>query len=242
MNLPSSELVKHGINSFLAISVGLTNELADQCERFGASIKDVVSVMKLDPRIGSRAYLSPGIGYSGGTLGRDLAVLDAKVPKGQRVPWIINGARKSNRERQLYPLQRIKNALSRIEGSTLCLLGMTYKAGTSTLRRSLPITIARDLACQGAAVQVFDPKADWGECQTPSGVTVFHDVYSCAQGADMVVILTEWPQFLDLDFDKLKTVMKGNLLFDTKGQLSSRYGELESQGFKIIAVGRGDLG
>ena len=241
MNLPSAEMAKHGINSYLAISIGLSNELSDQCERFGASIKDVVGVMKLDPRIGAHAYLSPGIGYSGGTLGRDLAVLDAKGSEAKRVPWIINAARRGNRERLSYPSQRIRNVIPKIRGATLCLLGMTYKAGTSTLRRSMPIAVARDLANQGAIVNIYDPKADWREMSNINSIKIFDDAYSCAIGADILVLLTDWPEFLGLDFDKLKSSMKGNFIFDTKGQLTAKYGELEVKGFRIISVGRGDL-
>jgi len=241
MNLPSAEMAKHGINSYLAVSVGLTNELANQCERSGASISDVVSVMRLDPRIGKSAYLSAGIGYSGGTLGRDLAVLDSKGSELFKTPWIINGARRGNAERFSYPAQRLKKELSNINGSNLALLGMTYKAGTSTLRRSLPLAIATDFAGQGAMIRIFDPKADWSEMPEIDRIQIFGDAYSCAHGVDAILLLTDWPEFLDLDFIKLKNQMRGNLIFDTKGQLSSKYDHLERLGLKILAVGRGDM-
>jgi UDPglucose 6-dehydrogenase len=242
MNLPSAEMAKHGINTYLAVSVGLTNELANECERSGASIIDVVSVMRLDPRIGKSAYLTAGIGFSGGTLGRDLAVLDTKGSEVFKTPWIINGSRRGNNERLSYPSQRLIDELSGIDGANLALLGMTYKAGTSTLRRSLPIAIAIDLVKQGASIKVYDPRADWSEAPKIDNIQIFSDPYSCVIGVDAILLLTDWPEFLDLNFEKLKSQMRGNLIFDSKGQLSSRYDYLENIGFKVLAVGRGDLG
>lgn len=239
MNLASAEMTKHAINSFLAASITLANQWADLCEAVGADFSHVAAAMKHDPRIGARAYLTSGIGFSGGTLGRDLQVLD------QRNHELTAGAApifgdiwRYNKSRIAVVRSRCEKVLGLVKGRRIALWGMTYKPGTSTLRRSLPLEVAEDLAKHGALIRAFDPKADWREIRLPAGFTVSDSPYEAAHDADLVVLLTEWSDFLSLDYGRIKAAMARPILFDTKDMLGSRRQDLERLGFQILAIGR----
>jgi UDPglucose 6-dehydrogenase len=239
MNLPGAEMTKHAINSFLAASITLSNQWANLCEAVGADFSQVAEAMRQDPRIGRRAYLSPGIGFSGGTLGRDLQVLEqlnrTKANDASPIFWDIW---RYNKSRVQVVHSRCEKVLRSVQGKTIALLGMTYKPGTSTLRRSLPLEVAEDLGKHGATLRAFDPKADWNEVRVPAFLTICDSPYEALKGADMAVLLTEWPDFLTLDYGRIRSQMAQPILFDTKNILQARRKDLESLGFKVLVIGR----
>ena len=163
MNIESSEMVKHGINSFLAMSIVFADNLADLCEETGADMVDVVRELKFDPRIGSKSYLSPGIGFSGGTLGRDLKALEQINEKTNNSTGWFGLIHKYNSRRKNTIVNKIAKFSAGLEGKTIGVLGLTYKPGTSTLRRSLPLEIVNQLVKKNTTVRVYDPKADYSE-------------------------------------------------------------------------------
>ncbi len=239
MSLPSAEMTKHAINSFLAASITLANQWADLCSTVGADFYDVASAMRHDPRIGKQAYLTPGIGFSGGTLGRDLRVLEElNLEKAGGVSPIFGEIWRYNKARINVVRGRCEQALGSVEGRMIALFGVTYKPGTSTLRRSLPLEVAADLRKRGASVRAFDPKADWKEVPLSSGLAVCDSPYEAAHGADLLVLLTEWPEFLSLDYGRIKAAMAQPILFDTKNMLRLRRSELEQLGFRLLTIGR----
>ena len=236
MNLESAEMVKHGINSFLAMSIVFSNHLSDVCESVGACIDDVVSGLKTDPRIGKRAYLSPGIGFSGGTLGRDLQVLNEKNIEAQGYAKIFGIIHNLNNERKNSVIKRINKILGTIEGKSVGILGLTYKPGTSTLRRSVPLEITNLLIEKKANVKVYDPKADYGELDFGPKFKIVSSVKDAADATDLVVLLTEWQDFKDYDWEDIPKQMKQPFLLDTKNFLNK--GEMFAYGFKYYSVGR----
>lgn len=238
MNLPSAEMAKHGINSFLAASITLANQWADLCSQVGADFSQVSAAMKRDPRIGKRAYLSPGIGFSGGTIGRDLQVLESTNQEFGNISPIFGEIWRYNRARVGVVRRVAQDTLGSLEGKAIALLGMTYKPGTSTLRRSLPLEVATDLISQGVTVKAYDPKADWHEVELPENLHPCPDAITAVAGAEMFVLLTEWPEFKTLDFKAILAAMSGNFLFDTKSFLRAQFEELEALGFKILSIGR----
>ena len=238
MNLPSAEMTKHCINSFLATSITLANQWADISMAVGADYGTIERVLRRDPRIGKSAYITPGIGFSGGTLGRDLKVLASASDKeiGGSAP-IFDQVWSYNSHRPYEISDSISELIGGTKGNRIALLGMTYKPGTSTLRRSLPLEIAKDLHWNGATVAVHDPLANWEEANLPSDMIVSDSPYAAAEGADIIVLLTEWPMYKDLDFDKLASVMNQPLMFDTKNFLA----KAEASGFSRVVLGRGAL-
>lgn len=236
MSLESAEMVKHGINSFLANSIVFANHLAEICESSSAIIDDVVNGMKSDIRIGAKAYLSPGIGFSGGTLGRDLRVLQSKNDANKGFAKLFGIIHQFNAERKLAIVQRTKKILGSLKGKKIVILGVTYKPGTSTLRRSLPLEIVDLLLADGAMVNVFDPKADFSELVGIPKFNVCLSVTEALTKADIAILLTEWKEFKTIDWNKEKTVMSHAAIFDTKNFLDGSH--LKAIGYKYYSVGR----
>jgi UDPglucose 6-dehydrogenase len=229
-------MVKHGINSFLANSIVFANHLADICELKGARIDDVVKGMKSDPRIGLKAYLSPGIGFSGGTLGRDLKVMESENLNGTGYAKLFGAIHQMNSERKYSIVDRCAKILGELKGKTISVLGVTYKPGTSTLRRSLPLEIVDLLVEKGATVKVFDPKADYSELNKKPAFSICKSIEEATENSDLVLLLTEWPEFKKFDWDAVMGKMRSAVVFDTKNHLDEKI--MTSADFKYYSVGR----
>lgn len=236
MGLESAEAVKHGINAWLSTSITFANHLADICESHGARIDDVVRGMKTDPRIGKKAYLAPGIGFSGGTLGRDLKVLEAANEEGGKAATLFGTIHALNGERKDVVVGKIERMLGALKGKTIAVLGLTYKPGTSTLRRSLPLAVVESLAAQGATVRAFDPKADYSEVETLPPMTKAESIDDALKGADAVLLLTDWPEFRAHDFAKSKANVNAANFFDTKNFLDEE--KMTQAGWRYASIGR----
>lgn len=236
MNIESAEMVKHGINSFLSTSIVFANQLADICETSGANIDDVVRGMKSDPRIGSKAYLAPGIGFSGGTLGRDLKVLEEKDRIAGGDAKLFGKVHEFNTARKNTIVKRIGIILDGLQDKKILLLGATYKPGTSTLRRSLPLEIAGLLADGGAYVSIFDPKADFTEYNGECSFEVAGTIDDGAKDADLLVLLTDWPEFREHDWNGTAGIVRRKSFYDVKNFLDEE--DMRKAGFEYYSVGR----
>lgn len=236
MNLSSAEMVKHGINSFLALSITFANQLADLCEQTSSDILDVIRGIKSDPRIGLKAYLSAGIGFSGGTLGRDLKVLEKFYSKNRR-PNLFKEIYRLNFARA----DKLLKKLNRLSGNKLRkkrigILGLTYKPGTSTLRRSLPVEIVKLISHTGAQIAIFDPKADYNEWKGRHPFLKTNSIEELVKESEIVILLTEWPEFRSAPWNNFLNIKKPQLIFDTKNFLSAL--NLEKMGYHYVGTGR----
>ena len=236
MNLECAEMIKHGINSFLSMSIVFANHLSDICETTGARIDDVVKGMKTDPRIGPKAYLTPGIGFSGGTLGRDLKVLDQKNDAVQGHAVLFRLIHRLNQERKNVIIDKLEKIVGSIRGKAIGLLGLTYKPGTSTLRRSLPLEIAELMISKKAVVRIYDPKADFDELNEKPNFIIEPNIAALAKEADALVLLTEWPEFSQYDWRIIPGTMRTPVFFDAKNYLSESV--MRGAGFSYYAIGR----
>lgn len=236
MSLASAEMAKHALNSFLATSVSFINEIATLCEVTGADVLSVVEALKTDARIGPRAFLAPGFGFAGGTLARDIQVL-REIGRARDVGTpLLESVLEVNRGRPGLVARRLVGRYGKLEGLVVGVLGLTYKAGTSTLRRSVALEVIGTLEGAGARVRAFDPKADLSELEAPAAFEAVPDAYEAARGASALVILTDWPEFLRLDFDRVKSVMTEPVIIDGKNLLASL--RLAERGFDYMGVGR----
>lgn len=236
MGLESSECVKHGINAWLSTSITFANHLADICESHGARIDDVVRGMKSDPRIGAKAYLAPGIGFSGGTLGRDLKVLEAANAEGGKDATLFGSIHALNGLRKDVVVRKVDRMVGGLSGKTVAVLGLTYKPGTSTLRRSLPLAVVETLAAQGATVRAYDPKADYSEVEELPPMTKASGIDDALEGADVVLLLTDWPDFKAHDFAASLAKAKQPNFFDTKNCLDEA--KMTQAGWRYASIGR----
>jgi UDPglucose 6-dehydrogenase len=239
MSPPSAEMAKHALNAFLATSVSFINDIADICEQVGADVLDVVKALRSDPRVGEKAFLSPGLGFSGGTLGRDLKALSAVSKNFNVNPLVIESVYKKNALRKNLVMDRLLSKLGNMKGKTIAIFGLTYKAGTKTLRRSRALEVAKDLSGADALVRLHDPYADKEEIPHIANTIFFSDPYEAAENAHAVVLVTPWPEFKNLDFKKLKSVVQPpNLFFDTANFLSNKMTDISSMGFIYLGIGR----
>lgn len=235
MSLESSEMVKHGINSFLSTSIVFANHIADLCEEKGANITDVIKGMKSDVRIGQKAYLAPGIGFSGGTLGRDLKVLESVNNESDGYARLFEFIHKTNFERKKVIVKKIEKILKKLKGKNIGILGLTYKPGTSTLRRSLPLEIVDLLIKSKAKVKVFDPKADYSELTFKPKFKIENSIEAVADKSDMFVILTDWPDFKNYDWSKIISSMNSKNFLDAKNFLDKK--KMKETGFNFYSLG-----
>lgn len=237
MNLRTAEMTKHALNAFLATSISFANEIANLCDELGADALKVAEALRSDGRIGPKARLLPGLGFAGGTLARDLKVLKNLGNRFGYETYLINGVLKVNEQQNKLVVRKLNKVYGSIKGLTIGILGLTYKAGTSTLRRSAALEIIKDLITEGALVKAYDPQADRTEIQQHMEFEFCSDPYALAEGADALVIVTEWPEFESLNFDLIKSTMKKSVLIDTKNMLDDE--QMLKKGFLYLGVGRG---
>jgi UDPglucose 6-dehydrogenase len=217
----SAELAKHALNALLATEISFANELAGLAEAAGADVREVVATLRLDRRVGPHAFLAPGTGYSGGTLGRDVEALRALGAARGRPTELLDAVAAVNRGRLPELERRIESACGGLDGRTVALLGLVYKPGTTTLRRSHALALARALVAAGARVRGFDPGVPPG-APGAEPVEICADAAAAVGGADAVVITTPWPEFRSFDWAALARAAGGCTLLDPHNLLDER--------------------
>ena len=199
MTVESAEMTKHAINSFLAASICFANEIAALCESTGADALEVERGMKTDLRIGHGAYLHAGPAIAGGTLARDIAFLRSLGGRSAATLPLIEGVHSSNEHHKLWLQRRMSDVLGTIAGRTIAILGLTYKPGTDTLRRSSAVEVARWLRSRDAFVQAFDPLIHELPPDLESVMSLCESIHDALHGSDALVVMTPWPEFQRLD-------------------------------------------
>ena len=236
-NLRSAEMTKHAINAFLASCISFANEIGNICDEVGADALRVAEGLGTDERIGSKLPLKPGLAFAGGTLARDLKILQGIGDGFNYETHFIDGVLKVNEQQNKFVIRKLQKIYGSVNNLTLGILGLTYKAGTSTLRRSAALEIIGDLTAGGATIKAYDPKADPEEVKAHREFEFCDDPYEVARDSDALVIVTDWPEFKELDFARIKSVMKKPVLIDARNMLDGE--QLAAQGFVYSGVGRG---
>jgi UDPglucose 6-dehydrogenase len=237
MDLRSAEMVKHALNTFLATSIAFINEIAALSDRLGADAVAVGQALKLDQRIGSRALMSPGLGFSGGTLARDVNQLRKFASDARYDARLLESIMSINEGTFDEVVVKLRDRLGDLRGKRIGILGLTYKAGTSTMRRSPAVKLIDRLNAAGAACVGYDPKADPEEMKDYRGrFERAAGVEDLAKGAHALVLVTEWPEFRDLPFSRLARSMSAAVLVDSKNHLDPE--ALAAAGFDYQGFGR----
>lgn len=237
MNLRSAEMTKHAINAFLAGCISFANEIGNLCDEVGADALKVAEGLGTDERIGQKLPLKPGPAFAGGTLSRDLKILQNLGEGLNYETHLIDGILKVNEQQNNFVLRKLQKIYGSVNNLTLGVLGLTYKAGTSTLRRSAALEIIADLTAGGATVKAYDPKADPEEVKSHREFEFCADPYAVAKDSDALVFITDWPEFKELDFTLIQSLMKKPVLIDARNMLDSN--QLMAKGFVYSGVGRG---
>jgi len=236
-DIKSAELIKHASNTFLATKISFVNALSRICERAGADIKEVVQGMGLDNRIG-RFFLHAGLGYGGSCFPKDI---DAFITIAAKFGYdfdILKAVRKTNEDQKKFVFGKIREALWIIKDKNIAVLGVAFKPNTDDLRGSPSIDLIKLLTSEGAKIKVYDPKAMEKAKKVLKGVVFCKNAYQAAKNSDCLVVATEWDEFKELDFIKLKKVLKRPLLIDARNIYDSKF--LIQLGFSYLGVGRGN--
>jgi len=235
MRTESAEMVKHALNSFLALSITFINEIARLCEHTGADAKEVSVGLKSEARIGPKAYLGPGGPFAGGTLARDVVTLSKLAEtKGETIS-VIPAIKQSNDLHRGWAFRRLQSRLGDLRGKTISVLGLTYTTNTDTLRRSAAVELCQQLLAAGAKVTAYDPAVKSLPAELKQ-VLLATDISAAVTGSEAAVICTEWPQFRQAEWAKFAPAMRQPVFIDANRFLEK---ELKTvPGVEHLSVGR----
>ena len=222
----------------LATRISFMNELAEYASRIGADIEDVRRGMGADPRIGS-SYLYPGIGFGGSCFPKDLRSLEYQLHQQQIEPKIISSVIARN-ERQIdLMVNAILDAMKSQTKPVVVLWGVSFKPNTDDVREAPALKVAQRLLERGVQVRAADPIVTQAQIDTVLGkgrMSLVESEMKAAEGADVLVLVTEWRQYRSPDFDELRALMRGNTLIDGRNQWSRR--QVNAAGFTYLGIGR----
>lgn len=236
----TAELTKYAANAFLATKITFINEMADLCEQTGANVQDVARGMGLDRRIGNK-FLHPGPGFGGSCFPKDTRAL-VKIAQDANAPsHIVETVVDANERRKVRMAEKIIETCDGVDGKTLAVLGLTFKPNTDDMRESASLTILPLLTEAGARLQAYDPKGmEEAEKMLEGYITYCDSAPDAMEGADALVILTEWNEFRSLDLTKVKSLLKNPTIIDLRNIY--KRGEMEEAGIHYVSIGRPPVG
>lgn len=225
MSVASAEMTKHALNAFLATSVVFINELSTLCERVGANAREVERGLKTEDRIGPKAYLRPGNAIAGGTLARDVNYLIQLGEKEQLETPLFSSLLESNHAHKQWSARRMQEVLLNLRDKTIATLGLSYKVGSDTLRRSTAVEMGEWLKQQGANVVAYDPLVTLLPEHLLNVITLKPSLEAAIAGADAILVTTEWPEFTALTAEQLLAHNSQPVVFDASGFLMKTLGQ-----------------
>jgi UDPglucose 6-dehydrogenase len=234
----TAEMIKHASNAFLAMKVSFINAVANVCEATGADVEELVQGMGTDRRIGTR-FLKAGIGYGGSCFPKDVSALRAVAEEcGYDFRLLDEVMRINENQRKLF-VRKVRSALWTLKGKRLAVLGLAFKGGTDDVRESPAIALVRCLLHEGSSICAFDPAAmnrAREEFPPESAITFANSPYEAAKDADAVLVLTDWEEFLALDFNRLRSLLRQPILCDGRNLYNPE--QMQARGFFYVSVGR----
>ena len=244
VDLPTAEMIKYASNAFLATKISFINEMANICEQLGADVKDVAIGMGYDKRIG-RAFLDAGLGYGGSCFPKDVKALAYMAQTQGKHPQLLEAVMQINADMRRSVVTKVvalvdeasNGKFNRLEGKTIGVLGIAFKPNTDDIREAAAIDIIRMLQTEGAKIKAYDPVAMENAGRVLRDVTLCEDAYDVAEGCDALIIVTEWNEFKQLDFKRVKSVMRNANLVDGRNLYDGH--TMREMGFTYRGVGRG---
>jgi len=230
----SSELIKYASNSFLASKISFINEIANLCERIGANILDVTYGMGLDSRIGTR-FMKAGIGWGGSCFPKDVRALSYTAEEYGAGANILNAVIQVNNQQRFKVIQKAMDLLGIIDDKVIAVLGLSFKPNTDDTREAPSVTIINKFLELGAEVRVYDPVANEYPPDMDRGAAMASDPYKASDKADLLVLVTEWDEFLNLDYGKIRKIMKSPNIIDGRNCLCKK--SLTDMGFNYKGIG-----
>jgi UDPglucose 6-dehydrogenase len=229
-------MIKHASNSFLATKISFINSVSQICDRVGADVEKVAEGMGYDKRIG-RAFLNAGIGYGGSCFPKDVDAFVRLAEKSGYDFRILKSVREANEHQKESFTRLIEDKLWIVKDKTIAVWGLAFKKDTDDMRSAASLTVIGALQNEGANIQAYDPQAMSNARKILKGVKFCADPYAAARGADCLLLLTEWDEFLKVDLSRVRELMRQAVVFDGRNFLDARLlGEL---GFEYYGIGRG---
>lgn len=242
-DLRTAEMIKYASNAFLATKISFINEIANICEALGADVKEVAAGMGYDKRIG-RAFLDAGLGYGGSCFPKDVKALAHMANVQGKHPQLLEAVMMINTDARRSIVSKVRNLignngthLNRLEGKTIGVLGLAFKANTDDIRESQPIDIIRMLQADGARVQAYDPVAMPNASQVLQNVKLCEDAYDTLSDCDAVILATEWNEFKNMDLARVRKLMRTPVIVDGRNLYDPVM--MHELGFIYRGVGRG---
>ncbi|MBE9222066.1 UDP-glucose/GDP-mannose dehydrogenase family protein [Cyanobacterium stanieri LEGE 03274] len=235
-DLSSAEMIKYAANAFLATKISFINEVANVCDRVGADVTQVAKGIGLDSRIGDK-FLQAGIGWGGSCFPKDVSALIHTAEDYGYSTELLNAVVNVNKKQRVMAIEKLQQELKILKGKVVGLLGLTFKPDTDDMRDAPALNIIEELNRLGAKVKAYDPiVSQTGISHGLSGVIIESDASMLADGCDALVLVTDWQEFLDLDFEKMAKVMKQPLIIDGRNFLDKR--AIEELGYRYVGMGR----
>tara|TARA_B110000116_G_scaffold216299_1_gene193175 strand:- start:5570 stop:6883 length:1314 start_codon:yes stop_codon:yes gene_type:complete len=235
-SVETAEMIKYASNSFLALKISYINEIANLCEALGADVHDVATSMGQDGRISDK-FLHPGPGYGGSCFPKDLESLLAVSKNNNLLMSTVKAAIIANKNQKKRMVQKLVGLFGgSLIKQRIAVLGLAFKANTDDIRESSSIDMIQGIIDHGGLVRAYDPIANLNMSTIFKDIEYYDNIYDAIEGVDGVVIMTEWNEFRALDLEKIKNLMKNNIILDTRNILDMN--QLSSLGFTYDNVGR----
>ena len=232
----TSELIKYAANAFLAVKITFINEMADLCEKVGANVQEVSRGIGLDGRIGKK-FLNAGPGYGGSCFPKDTLALTKTANDYDSPVRIVDTVVEVNAARKKAMAAKVIKAMGGdVKGKTIGVLGLAFKQNTDDMRDAPSLDIIPALQAAGAKIKAYDPEAMTEAAHLLSDVEFATSAYDAVEGADAMVIITEWDQFRALDLDRIKTALNSNIVVDLRNIYSPS--DMAAKGYSYISIGR----
>lgn len=235
MDLKSAEMTKHSINAFLATCISFINWIGNLCGEVGADAKKVSEGLMSEQRIGRNLPLRSGLGFSGGTLGRDLKILTKLGNELGVKPDLIEAVLKTNHDQNIIVIKKLLKIFGSLDGLKISIFGLTYKPGTDTLRRSISLEIINELLHLNAKVNAYDPSIKKIDSISDKGFELSESAYDAAKNSSALIVFTDWPEFKEIKYEKIFAVMKKPIILDMKNFLDDK--KLQNIGFEYVGIG-----
>ncbi len=234
-DIATAEMIKYAANAFLATKISFINEVANLCEAVGADVQQVARGMGLDGRIGAK-FLHPGPGFGGSCFPKDVLALSQMAQEHGVTFRLVDTVMEVNRRQKGRMVEKIERAVGPLQGKRLGILGLAFKPNTDDMREAPSISIIQALQKKGASIAAYDPAAMVPAQAVLSGVSYAADPYAAAEGADALILITEWNLFRNLDLARIKERLKTPLFIDLRNVYDAQ--RMADAGFKYVSVGR----
>jgi len=235
-DLRTAEMIKYASNAFLATRISFTNEIANICEDLGADVREVATGMGYDKRIG-HAFLDAGLGWGGSCFPKDVKALAHMAVLHGAHPQLLQAVMDINRNQRRRVVMRLRRALGGLSDKVVGILGLSFKPNTDDIREAPALEVIYLLQNEDAIIRAYDPAAMEAAARVLHSVTLCKDPYQVAEGADALVLATEWNEFKHLDFERIRQTMRTPVIIDGRNLWDPE--RLRALGFTYFGVGRG---